>query len=163
MIPVEATSTSTSGNHKHSPKTARREDSLEFALQGLQLLFHSEYLALVEYIECIIPLVFVTYKTVLEQLPNVIYYPGGPGNWGPGVVANILVLAALEVCTFIFLDGFVRRKFAVSPLYQLAFVLETQIYSVQALLVLESVTLLQYELFHLGKPSFIFIWTRVLS
>ncbi|GMF27818.1 unnamed protein product [Phytophthora lilii] len=56
--------------------------SKEIVIQGLQLLFHCEYLALVEYVECIVPLMFVVYKSILEQLPHVVYYPGGSGKLG---------------------------------------------------------------------------------
>ncbi|ETN20916.1 hypothetical protein PPTG_01279 [Phytophthora nicotianae INRA-310] len=39
--------------------------------EGLRVLFHWEYVALVEYVEGIVPLVFVAYKSVLENLPNI--------------------------------------------------------------------------------------------
>ncbi|GMF30556.1 unnamed protein product [Phytophthora lilii] len=41
--------------------------------QGLQLLFHCEYIGLVEYVECIIPLVFLIYRSSMTLLPNVDY------------------------------------------------------------------------------------------
>ncbi|KAG6942933.1 hypothetical protein JG687_00018777 [Phytophthora cactorum] len=49
----------------------RVQKSKQLVVQGLQLLFHCEYLALVEYVECIVPLVYVIYKSVVEQLPNI--------------------------------------------------------------------------------------------
>ncbi|CEG42889.1 uncharacterized protein PHALS_13126 [Plasmopara halstedii] len=60
-------------------ENGRRSEYL--VLQGLQFLFHCEYLALVEYIECVVPIVYVIYKSVLELLPNVVYFPGGAGKW----------------------------------------------------------------------------------
>lgn len=51
--------------------TTQAERSKLLVQQGLQLLFHCEYLVLVEYVECIVPLVFVVYKSILEQLPNI--------------------------------------------------------------------------------------------
>ncbi|EGZ17535.1 hypothetical protein PHYSODRAFT_422272, partial [Phytophthora sojae] len=122
-------------------------------LQGLQLMFHCEYLILVEYVECIFPLMYVLYKTVLQYLPNVVYYPEGAGHFGAAAAANILVYAGLEVVSLLLLHIFLQRKFAFSPMYQLAFVLETQVYMVEAQLFIESVSLLQYELAHYGKPS----------
>ncbi|KAG7390139.1 hypothetical protein PHYPSEUDO_008593 [Phytophthora pseudosyringae] len=137
------------------------EQSKELVLQGLQLLFHCEYLALVEYVECIVPLIFVSYKSILEQLPNVVYYPGGGGSWSTAAVANLLVFAVLEVASLVFLHLFLQRKFGFSPLYQLAFVLETQVYHVQANLFLETIFLLQYQLEHLGADfTFRFAWLR---
>lgn len=120
-------------------------------LQSLQLLFHCEYLALVEYVECIVPLVFATYKLVLNQLPNAVCYPDGANTWGMTAFTSIVVFASLEVASLFLLHYFLQRKFAFSPLYQLAFTLETEMYLVQASLFLEIVVLLQYELVHLGK------------
>ncbi|KUF93475.1 hypothetical protein AM588_10011255 [Phytophthora nicotianae] len=131
---------------------ARRTDKpKELALQGLQLLFHCEYLALVEYVECVVPLVFATYRLILRQLPNAIYYPNDDENWSVASVVNLLVFAMLEVGSFVFLNIFLQRKCAFSPTYQLAFVLETQMCPVQVHLFVALIILLQYELFHLGK------------
>ncbi|KAE8987320.1 hypothetical protein PF011_g19625 [Phytophthora fragariae] len=56
------------------------------------------------------------------------------------------------------------RKFAFSPLYQLAFALETQMYLVQASLFLEIVVLLPYELEHFGADfTFRFEWLRSMA
>ncbi|OWZ23649.1 hypothetical protein PHMEG_0001454 [Phytophthora megakarya] len=136
------------------------EQSRRLVVQGLQLLFHCEYLALVEYIECVVPLVFAAYKLVLNRLPNVVYFPPS-SNWGTGAITNILVFAALEIGSLLLLQLVLQRKFDFSPLYQLAFALETQMYLVQASLFLEIVILLQYELQHLGVDfTFRFEWLR---
>ncbi|RLN94777.1 hypothetical protein BBJ28_00006603 [Nothophytophthora sp. Chile5] len=91
-------------------KAAAAERSTNLVVQGLQLLFHCEYLTLVEYVECVVPLVFVAYKSVLHQLPNVVYYPGGAGSWGLAAVANILVFATLEIASFLMLNALVQPK-----------------------------------------------------
>lgn len=67
-----------------------------FVRQGLQLLFPCEYLLLLEYVECVVPLVFAVYKSIAEHLPNIIYYPGGAGDWSLSALINILVFAAME-------------------------------------------------------------------
>ncbi|EGZ28875.1 hypothetical protein PHYSODRAFT_322499 [Phytophthora sojae] len=126
------------------------ERSKKIVLQGVKLLFHSEYVALVQYVESITPIVFFIYKSVLELLPNVVYYPGGAGTWGMVSIANILLFAVLEVGLLISFNTFLRHKFAFSPLYQLAFVLETEFYPVQAILFALILNVLQYELAHLG-------------
>ncbi|KAF1775958.1 hypothetical protein GQ600_5450 [Phytophthora cactorum] len=136
---------------RHSRATAERSESL--VRQGLQLLFHCEYLTLVEYVECIVPLIFVAYQSVLKQLPNAVYYPGGADNWETGAMTNILVFAALEIASLLLLHFFLQRKCSFSPLYQLAFVLETQMYVVQADLFIGTLFLLQYELEHYGKQK----------
>ncbi|GMF18440.1 unnamed protein product [Phytophthora lilii] len=127
------------------------EKTRKLVLQGLQLLFHCEYLVLVGYVECAVPLVYVVYKVILEHLPNVAYYPGGAGNFGSAAVANILVLALLEIGSLLLLNLFLKRKFGLSSIYQLAFVLETQKYLVQGNLFVETLFLLQFELEHFYK------------
>ncbi|KAL3658218.1 hypothetical protein V7S43_016848 [Phytophthora oleae] len=137
------------------------EPSKYLVIHGLQLLFHCEYLVLVEYIECVVPLVFVAYKSILEQSPNVIYFPGGAGQWGMATVINLLLFAALEIGSLVLLHVFLRWKFRFSPLYQLAFVLETQFYAVQAHLFPVTIFLLQYQLAHMGADfTFHFDWLR---
>lgn len=131
-------------------------------MQSLQLLFHCEYLAWVEYVECVVPLVFVTYKLVLHQLPNAAYYPDTQGDWNTAALINMLVFAALEVGSLLLLHHSLQRKFAFSPLYQLAFALETQMFLVQAGLFLEIVVLLPYELVHFGKRSSCLYYINVL-
>ncbi|KAL7688136.1 hypothetical protein Plhal304r1_c020g0072601 [Plasmopara halstedii] len=102
-------------------KNDRRSE--DFVLQGLQFLFHREYLALVEYIECVVPIIYVIYKS------------------------NVLVFALLEIGSFLFLHQWIQRKFKVSPIYQVAFVLEKMVWQVQSMLLLSSF-LLSYELAH---------------
>ncbi|KAF1780970.1 hypothetical protein GQ600_19981 [Phytophthora cactorum] len=114
----------------------RVQKSKQLVVQGLQLLFHCEYLALVEYVECIVPLVYVIYKSVVEQLPNIDYFPGGAGKWGGKLIGN---------GSLILLNLVLQRKFSFPPLFQIAFVLETQIITVQTKLLLTILVLLQYN------------------
>ncbi|EGZ23274.1 hypothetical protein PHYSODRAFT_486754, partial [Phytophthora sojae] len=130
----------------------------------LQLLFYFEYQVLVEYVECVVPFVYLVFKSVLELLPNVKFYPGGAGNWRATAATNLLVFAVLEVGSLVLVHVFLLRKFAFSPLHQLAFVLETQLYAVQATLFSLTVFVLQYRLAHLGADfTFRFDWLRVLQ
>ncbi|CEG40586.1 uncharacterized protein PHALS_10775 [Plasmopara halstedii] len=137
------------------------KQSEQLVSQGLQLLFYSEYLALVEYIECVVPIVYVLYKSVLEMLPNVVYYPGGAGKWGTFAILNILIFASLEIGSFLFLNHFIQREFKVSPMYQVAFVFETHKTQVQSMMFLSLVVVLSYELSHNGVDfTFQFDWIR---
>ncbi|KAL8015601.1 hypothetical protein Plhal710r2_c030g0112711 [Plasmopara halstedii] len=141
-------------------KTRNGRRSEYLVLQGLQFLFHCEYLALVEYIECVVPTIYVIFKSVLELLPNVVYYPGGAGKWSTFAMSNILLFAFLEVGSFLFLDQFLQRQFKVSPMYQVAFVLEKMAWQVQSMLLLSNF-LLAYELAHHGVDfTFRFEWIR---
>ncbi|KUF86707.1 hypothetical protein AM587_10008582 [Phytophthora nicotianae] len=123
-------------------------------LQGLQLLFHCEYLELVEYVECIIPILYVVYRSTLEQLPNIVYYPDGAGSWGTPSAANILLLALLEALSLAFLQSVLSRKFAFSAMHQLAFILETHVYLIQSKLFTGVLLLVPFELKHFGTYPF---------
>ncbi|KAL8003954.1 hypothetical protein Plhal703r1_c11g0057751 [Plasmopara halstedii] len=102
--------------------------------------------------------VYVMYKSVLELLPNIVYYPGGAGHWGSFAISNIMLFAMLEIGSFLFLNQFIQRKFKISPMYQVAYVLESQVWKVQSMLFL-AVFLLPFELAHHGVDfTFRFDW-----
>ncbi|GMF21207.1 unnamed protein product [Phytophthora fragariaefolia] len=67
--------------------------SKKIVIQGVQLLFHAEYVTLVLYVESVVPIAFVVFKSVLECLPNVAYYPGGAGTWNIDSVLNVSLFA----------------------------------------------------------------------
>ncbi|CEG44486.1 uncharacterized protein PHALS_00848 [Plasmopara halstedii] len=139
----------------------RGEQSEKIVSQGLQLLFHCEYVALVEYIECFVPVIYVLYKSVLELLPNVVYYPGVAGKWNQHIAINILLFALLEIGSFFVMSHMFKRKFELNPLYQVAFVLETQMVCIQQKLFTLMLFVLTYELAHSGVDfSFHFAWLR---
>ncbi|KAG7384692.1 hypothetical protein PHYPSEUDO_002385 [Phytophthora pseudosyringae] len=165
LVPVVAPLRSAAIPKWRKESSVRPTDpSKSLVRHGLHLLFQFEYLVLVEYIECVVPFVVVAYKSALEQLPNVVYFPGGAGRWGVSAVTNLLVLGVLEVGSLLLVHAFVQRKFGVSPLYELAFVLETQVSAVQAHLFQVIIFLLQYELAHLGVDfTFRFDWLRDTS
>lgn len=148
---IQAYQNSPSSTSSANPKQASVERSKRIIQQGLQLLFHCEYLALVEYVECVIPLVFMTYKTLLVHLPNIVYYPSQFASWNLSSATNILVYALMEVGSFVLLEKFLRRSFAYAPLHQLAFALETQVYLVQGSLWLIILALMQVDLVHSGE------------
>ncbi|KAG2780981.1 hypothetical protein JG687_00009947 [Phytophthora cactorum] len=72
---------------------------------------------------------------------------------------SVLVSAVLEIGSLILLNLVLQRKFSFPPLFQIAFVLETQIITVQTKLLLTILVLLQYQLEHLGTDfTFRFQW-----
>ncbi|EGZ11312.1 hypothetical protein PHYSODRAFT_520068 [Phytophthora sojae] len=156
---ISPTSRSSTNAILSSEVADEADQSKKLIIQGVQLLFHCEYIVLVEYIECVIPIVFVIYKSVLQQLPNVAYAPGGADGWRNSAVGNIMIFAVLEVFSFIALKILLQRKFAFSPLYQLAYVLETQVELVQIDVFIATLVLLPSELEHFGMDfSLRFDW-----
>ncbi|KAG7382436.1 hypothetical protein PHYPSEUDO_004867 [Phytophthora pseudosyringae] len=108
------------GNSVSPAGDFQSERSKKLIVQGLGLLFHCEYLTLVEYIEWVTPIILVIYKSVLQTLPNVVFFPGGADIWRADTVGNMLLYSLMELCTFLALNSLLQRKFAFSPLYQLA-------------------------------------------
>ncbi|KAJ8556880.1 hypothetical protein ON010_g9086 [Phytophthora cinnamomi] len=121
----------------------------------LQALFHAEYLLVAEYVECALPMLYALYLLVLSQLPTAQYYPqtAVPFHKLLGSVTNILIFAVVEFVGFVGLLLALQKKFKVSPLYQLAFVLETHIRTVQGHLLLWTVFILRMALKHQGVAS----------
>lgn len=130
-----------------SNAAARHKTRLLF--QTLQMLFHCEYLVLVEYVECFVPLLYVAYTLILSHLPNAAYYPSAPKHM-TSTVTNVLLYAGVELLSFAVLHIMFKRTFRFSPLYQLAFVFENQRELVQSMLLIWIVILLQFHLKHFG-------------
>ncbi|KAF1793090.1 hypothetical protein GQ600_12984 [Phytophthora cactorum] len=141
-----------------SPATtdaAISDDSIQDALQSL---FHSEYVLLAEYVECMVPILYALYLAVLFHLDVAAYYPHTATmttNKLKETVTNILIYAALEVILFGALLVFLKRKFGFSPLFQLAFVLETQAPAIQGHFFLWTISILHITLVHYGT------WYRI--
>lgn len=121
--------------------------------QALKLLFATEYHVLVEYVECIVPMIYGVYVAVLVHLPNAAYFPE-TRNMTPDqvqVMANsILLYAGLEIVSFIGLHYAIKRRFGFSPVYLLAFVLENQAVEFQARIVVWLIFVLMLTLEHFG-------------
>lgn len=121
--------------------------------QALKLLFATEYHVLVEYVECIVPMIYGIYVGVLVHLPNKAYFPE-TRNLTPDqvqIMANsILLYAGLEVVSLIVLHCAIKRRFGFSPSYLLAFVLENQAVEFHALIVVWLIFVLMLTLQHFG-------------
>ncbi|OWZ24082.1 hypothetical protein PHMEG_000929 [Phytophthora megakarya] len=125
----------------------------EAVCDALQALFHSEYVLMAEYIECVLPILYAIYLPILFHLPVAPYYPQTASSTPEKVkqdVINIIMFGAVEFVGFVGLLFLLKRKFGISPLYQLAFVLETQIRTVQGHLFVWTVFILHMPLMHYG-------------
>lgn len=121
--------------------------------QTLKLLFQCEYLVLVEYIECVAPLLYAIYSTAIYYLPNAVYFPQTANLTDKDVASMARYLfcyAFLESLSFVAFNIALQRRFGFSPLYLLAFVLETQLQQVQGRLFVWVVYILPFPLIHHG-------------
>lgn len=127
----------------------------ELVQRSLKILFECEYHVLVEYIECMIPLIYAIYVAVVCQLPSAQYYPETRGMTPSHVktmVGNILMYAWMEVLSLVCFHFAVKWKFGFSPVYQLAFVLETHALEFQGRLMVYFIHVLELTLDHFGNP-----------
>lgn len=103
--------------------------------QTLQLLFNNEYLGLIAYVQCIVPLIYMAYIMVILEMPNRQFYLNESDlEHREGLAQRFTVIAAfvvLQMAILIGLHVFVATRFGVSTLYQVAFVLETHARLVQ--------------------------------
>ncbi|KAG7392334.1 hypothetical protein PHYPSEUDO_000742 [Phytophthora pseudosyringae] len=141
---------------------SREALQVELVESTLRLLFRCEYIALAEYVECAVPMLFGIYLSVLRHLPSRYYYPQTrdmvPGQL-KATLTNLCMYVALELASFVLMHATVRRKVGLSALYQLAFVLETQATQLQSRLFVWIIFILQFTLQHYGVDfTFRFAW-----
>jgi hypothetical protein len=125
--------------------------------EGLQVLFHCEYVILSEHIECALPLVYAGYLAGLFQLPAVANYPFTRSLTRAkmtSTLVQLLVYGSLEILSFIGLELMLKKRLGYSPLYQLAFVLETHAVFVQSLLFIWIPFIVQLTFDHGGEKQF---------
>lgn len=140
------------------PATANLPSSEKTLLihQTLKLLFQCEYLILVEYIECTVPLLYAIYSTAIYYLPNAVYFPQTANKTEADVASTALYLfgyALLESLSFVAFSVVLQRRFGFSPLHLLAFVLEKQAKQVQGRLFVWVVYILPFPLKHHGAAQ----------
>jgi hypothetical protein len=123
--------------------------------QTLQLLFNNEYLGLIAYAQCITPMIYMGYMSVMQEMPNRVYYLSSHDLDDPeGMAQRFIVIAAFVVLQTMILLGlhvFVAARFGVSTLYQVAFVLETHARLIQAKIATWLLFAVGFMLEHYGK------------
>ncbi|EGZ18015.1 hypothetical protein PHYSODRAFT_499860 [Phytophthora sojae] len=107
-----------------------------------------------EFIECVTPVLYAVYLAVLYHLPTAAYYPHTrlltPEKFAT-TETNLILYALIEISLFVGLNILLRRNFGFSPLYQLAFVFETHVRTLQSHLFVWVLCILQITLVHNGK------------
>ncbi|RLN95126.1 hypothetical protein BBJ28_00011696 [Nothophytophthora sp. Chile5] len=123
--------------------------------QTLQLLFDNEYIGLTAYTQCVVPVIYIGYMACLQNMPNRLYYPDSRVVEDAQLFTDrmrlIAVLAGLQLASLLLLHTFVTRHFAVSTLYQVAFVLETQATLAQSKIASWLIITVGFPLEHYGE------------
>lgn len=125
----------------------------KFVFCSLKVLFQCEYVVLVKYVELAIPMIYSLYVIILHALPSVKYYPETHDMTSARVynmALTVMAYAWMELLSLIALHFAVKRKFGISPIYMLAFVLENQATELQARLTVWFAYVLEFTLAHFG-------------
>ncbi|GMF41233.1 unnamed protein product [Phytophthora fragariaefolia] len=132
----------------------RIKTAVEEARDALQALFHAEYVIMAEYVEGALPMLYTVYLAVLCHLPMAAYYPHMRSLVGDklySTLGNLVLYGLVEVASLVGVSLLLKRKFGFSPLYQLAFVLETQARALQSQLFIWVLCIVQLTLVHNGE------------
>jgi hypothetical protein len=132
---------------------SHQEDAIEEVRDELQALFHAEYVVMAEFIECVIPVLYGVYLAFLYHLPTAAYYPHTSSLTPDKFVQteiNLVLYGSVELASFVAMNLLLQRKFGFSPMYQLAFVFETQVRTLQSHLFVWILCILQITLVHNG-------------
>ncbi|KAJ8578812.1 hypothetical protein ON010_g392 [Phytophthora cinnamomi] len=137
---------------------------LSYTRKVRRLLYMAEFVLLLNYVDVIVPLVFSIYLAVMYELPNRRYYAQLEGMQKDLLyltLKNVLFYCSLQLISLILLIIALQRKLGLSPIRQLAFVLEKQFAGLQIKLIFWVFYNVQASLKHAGYDySFHFVWLR---
>ncbi|EGZ17461.1 hypothetical protein PHYSODRAFT_410329, partial [Phytophthora sojae] len=126
-------------------------DSSTVLQEALEVLFTSECLVLIEYVEIVIPILYGAYVLGMAHLSSAQYHTEMFGitreNVG-GMVSRMFLYGILELVSLILLAVISMRNCGIQILYQLGFVLETQMQFVLSKLMLWIEFTLTYRVVH---------------
>ncbi|OWZ23383.1 hypothetical protein PHMEG_0001753 [Phytophthora megakarya] len=119
----------------------------------LETLFTSECHVLTEYLEALIPMLYGCFVLAMVRLPNAQYHIDLNDitieNVNP-TVKSVFIYGILEIVSFVVHVAVMQRNCGMNSLYQLAFVLETQIVLVQGNLMSWALITLAFRVIHFG-------------
>ncbi|KAF4149410.1 hypothetical protein GN958_ATG01382 [Phytophthora infestans] len=130
--------------------------SATILLEALQILFTTECLVTTAYLEAFMPLFYSSYMVVMVHLPNVRYHLEMAKVTRENITSTVLplvVFGLLQIVSLALLVVVIKRNCRLKPLYQLAFVLETQRSLVQCKMMLWMVITLCFRVTHFGKST----------
>lgn len=126
----------------------------EFVHQALHLFFQCEYHALVGYVECVVPVIYAIYVSILCQFPSAEYQPETKHLTTTRLdvmIDYVLVYSCWEMLSLIALHIAVRWRFGCSLLYLLAFVLHSRFTEFQGRLLAIFAYVISITLVHNGS------------
>ncbi|EEY64810.1 uncharacterized protein PITG_15599 [Phytophthora infestans T30-4] len=133
-----------------------RKQNTRAIKQTLQLLFNNEYIGLIAYTQCIIPVLYLLYMPALQAMPNHVYYPTHYRYFGDAIefeerMTVVGILALLQLLVLVSLQVIVMKRFGISTIYQVAFVLESRFLLLQGRVLMWLIFAVQSTLVHYGR------------
>ncbi|KAG2779254.1 hypothetical protein Pcac1_g10577 [Phytophthora cactorum] len=129
---------------------------LRYVKELKRVLYITEFVVLLNYVEVIVPLIFSAYLLMMYHLPNRAYYKQIDGMdkaqlWD--TLSSVLLYAGLQLLSLIVLNFVLWHRMRLSGFRQLSFVLERQCSPVQNKLILWVFYNVQTALQHFGKAT----------
>ncbi|KAE9142995.1 hypothetical protein PF005_g15185 [Phytophthora fragariae] len=139
-----------------------REERDRFIREAARVLFITEYVLLVEYVEVVLPLVYCAHHAIVHNLHNRAYYPMLAGLSSSDffeTISHVVIYSSLEFASLIISIVVLKRTLGFSSMRQLSFVLENQAGIIQGKLLILLIYVMQISLVHVGADfSFKFAW-----
>ncbi|KAG4050393.1 hypothetical protein PC123_g14366 [Phytophthora cactorum] len=148
----------------HITPTISSSVELRYVKELKRMLYITEFVVLLNYVEVIVPLIFSAYLLMMYHLPNRAYYKQIDGMdkaqlWD--TLSSVLLYAGLQLLSLIVLNFVLWHRMRLSGFRQLSFVLERQCSPVQNKLILWVFYNVQTALQHFGFDfEFTFAWLR---
>ncbi|ETK95648.1 hypothetical protein L915_01443 [Phytophthora nicotianae] len=121
--------------------------------ETLEALFTTECIIVAAYLEAIVPLFYCCYMVVMTHLPSARYHTEMADvtleNVGATVVP-VFVFGLLQIATFVLLALVIKKNCGMNMLYQLGFVLESQMPLIQGKLIFWVLITLCFRVVHFG-------------
>jgi len=142
----------------HQPRHNQHRSSDLFGQldQTLQVAFTIEYTALSEYLESVMPIMYVVYISLLMKLSSRQYHMelvGISESTLERSTVNTFLYGLMEIASFVLLAVLLWRGMRLNVLHVVAFVLETQMSLVQGMLVTWMLIAQEFQVEHWGASS----------
>ncbi|ETN15608.1 hypothetical protein PPTG_06845 [Phytophthora nicotianae INRA-310] len=133
-------------------------------IETLEVLFTTECIVVAAYLEAFVPLFYCNYMFLMVHLPSAQYHTEMAGVTHDNVgstVRPVWIFGLLQVVSFVFLVVLIKRNLGMQALYQLGFVLETQMALVQGKLIMWMVVTFCFRVVHFGMDfTYKFDWIK---
>ncbi|TMW62614.1 hypothetical protein Poli38472_005232 [Pythium oligandrum] len=141
--------------HEPDPvlKSLDAQDRSAYVVAVLKLLHMIEFLVLVEFTEVATPIIYTIYVYITYQLPNCVFHShlhDMNETQLNRTLSNIMLYSGLELLSVLTLQFLIYRKIRLSPVHQLAFVLEKQWTLVQLKLNVWFLFMIMFSIDHFG-------------